>query len=63
MKKDDKAKLAKGLGASRVVEVGQTKIGGPLDMLALSEEFNELLCLPPFPDDGNDETGDVVPRS
>jgi DNA-binding transcriptional MerR regulator len=43
MKKQDKAKLAEGLGASRVVEVGQKKIGGPLDMLALCEEFNERL--------------------
>ncbi len=43
MKKEDKAKLAEGLGASRVVEVGQKKIGGPLDMLALREEFNERL--------------------
>jgi len=43
MKKEDKAKLAEGLGASCVVEVGQKKIGGPLDMLALREEFNERL--------------------
>ncbi len=43
MKKEDKAKLAEGLGAHRVVEVGQKKIGGPLDMLALREEFNERL--------------------
>ncbi len=43
MKKEDKAKLAKGLGASRVVDVGQKSIGGPLDMLALRQEFNERL--------------------
>lgn len=43
MKKDDKARLARSLGASRVVEVGQKKIGGPLDMLALRQELNERL--------------------
>ncbi len=43
MKDDDKAELAKGLGAARVVEIGQRTIGGPLDMLALREEFNERL--------------------
>src|ERR1700690_2298822 len=43
MKVEDKARLAEGLGASRVVEVDQGKIGGPLDMLALREEFNERL--------------------
>lgn len=43
MKKEDKAKLAEGLGASRVVDVRQKEIGGPLDMLALREEFNERL--------------------
>lgn len=43
MKKEDKAKIAKALGASRVVEVGRKKIGGPLDLLALREEFNQRL--------------------
>lgn len=43
MKKDDKTQLAKALGASRVIEVGQKKIGGPLDMLALRDEFNSRL--------------------
>ena len=43
MKKNDKAKLAEALGASRVVEVGQKSIGGPLDMLALREEFSQRL--------------------
>ncbi len=43
MKKDDKARLAAGLGAERVVEVGQQHLGGPLDMLALRQEFNERL--------------------
>ena len=42
----DKAKLAKALGASHVVEVGQKSIDGPLDMLALREEFSQRLrCL------------------
>lgn len=43
MKKEEKAKLAESLRASRVVEVGQKRIGSPLDMLALREEFNERL--------------------
>ncbi len=43
MKKNDKAKLAEALGASRVVDVGQKSIGGPLDMLALREEFSHRL--------------------
>ncbi|HUP71021.1 MAG TPA: hypothetical protein VM142_14600 [Acidimicrobiales bacterium] len=43
MKKEDKAKLAKALGALRVAEVGQKRIGGPLDLLALREEFNQRL--------------------
>lgn len=43
MKRDDKARLAEALGASRVVEVGQKRIGGPLDVLALRKEFNERL--------------------
>ena len=43
MKSEDKARLAKGLGATRVVEVDQRKIGGPLDMLALREEFKQRL--------------------
>ncbi len=43
MKKEDKADLVKALGASRVIEVGQSKIGGPLDMLALREEINGRL--------------------
>lgn len=43
MKRDDKARLAKELGASRVVEVEQKRIAGPLDMLALRKEFNDRL--------------------
>jgi hypothetical protein len=43
MKTEDKARLAEELGASRVVEVDQRRIGGPLDMLALREEFSERL--------------------
>jgi hypothetical protein len=43
MKTEDKARLAEGLGASRVIDVDQRKIGGPLDMLALREEFNQRL--------------------
>lgn len=43
MKQEDKAKLSEGLGAARVVEVGQRKIGGPLDMLSLRQDFNDRL--------------------
>jgi hypothetical protein len=43
MKKEDKSKIAKALGASRVVEVGPKTIGGPLDLLALRTEFNQRL--------------------
>ncbi len=43
MKQEDKGKIAKALGASRVVEVGPKNIGGPLDLLALREEFNQRL--------------------
>jgi len=43
MKKEDKSKIAKALGASRVVEVSPKTIGGPLDLLALREEFNQRL--------------------
>jgi hypothetical protein len=43
MKKKDKERLAKGLGASRVVEVEKRSIGGPLDLLALREEFTHRL--------------------
>lgn len=43
MRKDDKATLAEGLGASRVIEVGHRSIGGPLDMLALRHEFDVRL--------------------
>ena len=43
MKEDDKTRIAAGLGASRVVDVAQTSIGGPLDMLALRLELNERL--------------------
>jgi hypothetical protein len=39
MKKVGKSKIAEALGASRVVEVGPKTIGGPLDLLALREEF------------------------
>jgi hypothetical protein len=43
MRTEDKAKLAESLGAARVVDVGQKSIGGPLDLLALRQEFNERL--------------------
>lgn len=43
MKKEDKAKIAEALGASRVVDVRQKTIGGPLDLLALREEFEQRL--------------------
>lgn len=43
MRKEDKAKIPEALGASRVVEVDRKKIGGPLDLLALREEFNQRL--------------------
>lgn len=43
MKKEDKARIAEALGASRVVEVDSKKIGGPLDLLALRDEFSRRL--------------------
>lgn len=43
MKKDDKAKIAEALGATRAVDLSSTAIGGPLDLLALREEFNQRL--------------------
>lgn len=43
MKKEDKARIAEALGASKVVDVGTKKIEGPLDLLALREEFNRRL--------------------
>jgi hypothetical protein len=43
MNRGEKAKLADGLGATRVVEVVRKKISGPLDMLALREEVNRRL--------------------
>lgn len=43
MKKEEKARIAEALGASRVVELGTRKIGGPLDLLALREEFGRRL--------------------
>jgi hypothetical protein len=43
MNKQEKERLAKGLGASRVVEVEQQSVGGPLDLLALRAEFDQRL--------------------
>ena len=43
MKKNDTARIAEALGAARVVEVGPKRLGGPLDMLALREEFKRRL--------------------
>jgi hypothetical protein len=43
MKESNKTRLAAELGASRVVEVGQKRVAGPLDMLALRQEFDERL--------------------
>lgn len=43
MKKEEKTRIAEALGASRTVEVGTRKIGGPLDLLALREEFGRRL--------------------
>jgi len=43
MKKEDRARIAAALGASRVVEVDREKIGGPLDLLALREELKQRL--------------------
>lgn len=43
MRKDDKAKIAEALGATRAVDLSSTAIGGPLDLLALREEFNQRL--------------------
>lgn len=43
MKKEEKVRIAEALGASKVVEVGTNKIGGPLDLLALREEFGRRL--------------------
>lgn len=41
MMKSDTAWIAETLGASRVVELESKAIGGPLDLLALREEFNQ----------------------
>lgn len=43
MKKDQKARIAEALGAARVVDVGPATIGGPLDLLALREDFGRRL--------------------
>lgn len=43
MKKEETARIAEGLGAARVVEVRPKRLGGPLDVLALREEFKERL--------------------
>lgn len=43
MRKEDKARIAEALGASRVVELDSRKAGGPLDLLALREEVNQRL--------------------
>ena len=43
MKEEEKVRIAEALGASKVVEVGTKKIGGPLDLLALREEFGRRL--------------------
>lgn len=43
MKKEEKDRIAEALGASRVVEVGTKRVGGPLDLLALREEFGRRL--------------------
>lgn len=43
MKKEDAVRIAEALGAARVVEVHQKSAGGPLDLLALREEFKKRL--------------------
>jgi hypothetical protein len=43
VKREDKVRIAEALGASRVVEVGTRKISGPLDLLALRDEFGRRL--------------------
>jgi hypothetical protein len=43
MKNEDKARTAAALGASRAIEVARQRVGGPLDLLALREEFNQRL--------------------
>jgi hypothetical protein len=43
MKDQDKSRIAEALGASRVVELGPKTVGGPLELLALREEFNQRL--------------------
>ncbi len=43
MKKEEKTRIADALGASRVVELGTKTIGGPLDLLALRNEFGRRL--------------------
>ena len=43
MDKEDKARIAEALGASRVVELGSSNAGGALDLLALREEVNQRL--------------------
>lgn len=43
MKKEAKARLAEALGASKVIEVEHGRIRGPLDLLAMREEFGRRL--------------------
>jgi DNA-binding transcriptional MerR regulator len=43
MRKEDESRIADALGASRVVELGSKTVGGPLELLALREEFNQRL--------------------
>lgn len=43
MKREDKNKIAQALGASRVIDLEQKSLRGPLDLLALREEFKQRL--------------------
>jgi DNA-binding transcriptional MerR regulator len=43
VKKEEKSKIAKALGASRVVDVDTKQVRGPLDLLALRDEFSRRL--------------------
>jgi hypothetical protein len=43
VKKEEIARIAEALGASRVTEAPQRTLGGPLDMLALRDEFKQRL--------------------
>ena len=43
MKNEEKARIAEALGASTIVQVVTQKVGGPLDLLALREEFGRRL--------------------